>query len=357
MADQNFEEKTEQATPKKRQDARKKGMVAQSREIPSVMVLTGGICVLGAMGSWIICSLSSFMNSYFQGLALRTLNEDTIIEFFAQGLRQTGAILLPMMLVVLIAGIAGNILQIGFMFNTQSLSPKAAKLNPIKGMKKLFSIKSLVELIKSSFKIIIVGGVAYLMIRGDLETIPGMMLTDVNNILVFIGVASLKICLYTCLALIIVAALDYAFQKWEHEKNIKMSKHEIKEETKQREGDPIVKAKIKNIQREMSQRRMMESVPDADFIVTNPTTLAIALKYDQENMAAPKVIAKGAGLIAEKIKEIARNNDIPIIENKPVAQSIYKMVDIDDVIPAALYRAVAEILAYVYRLKSGLNNA
>ncbi len=352
MPQEKDQERTEQATPKRRRDARKKGQVAQSREIPSVMVLLSALGVLFFSGTYMFWRLSEFMTSIFQNLGTLELHRASVHAFLLEVVHQVFIILMPLMLFVLIAGIGANVLQIGFLFTSEALTPKLSKLNPITGMKKFLSLRSLTELLKSLFKILMVGFISYLMVKGELDTIPSLMQMGVVDILAFIGRVSFKIWLYTCLALILLAALDYAFQRWQHEKDLKMTKQEIKDETKQREGDPAVKARIRSIQLEMAKRRMMEAVPEADVVVTNPTSLAIALKYDAEAMMAPRVMAKGAGFIAERIKKIAMENDVPIMENRPLAQTLFKAAEIGDFIPVNLYRAVAEVLAYVYRLKT-----
>ncbi|MBW2169003.1 MAG: flagellar biosynthesis protein FlhB [Deltaproteobacteria bacterium] len=355
MPEGSNQEKTEPATPKRRQEAREKGQVAQSREISSTLVLLSGLGFFALSGSWMFLNLSEFMGGIFQNINSLRFDGSSVYPFLLEVLQRVFMILMPLMLLVLIAGIAANLLQVGFLFTGKPLVPKLSKLNPINGIKKLFSLRSLVELVKSVFKLLFVGGIAFLLLKGELETIPSLMQMGVGDILSFIGRVAFKIRFYTCLALIILAALDYAYQRWQHEKDLKMTKQEVKDELKQREGDPIVKAMIKIVEGEMSQRRMREMIPEADVVITNPTNLAIALKYTAEGMMAPRVIAKGAGFIAERIKEIAREKGIPIIENKPLAQTLFKVVGIGDFIPVNLYRAVAEILAYVYRLK-GMRN-
>jgi len=355
MPEGKDQEKTEPATPKRREDARKKGQTAISKEVSSVFILLSALGVLFFTGSWMFLSLSSFMRGIFQNIGSLRLQEDSINLFLVEVFRQFLSILTPLMTAVFIAGIAGNIIQVGFLFTGETLVPKLSKLNPVKGMKKFVSLKSLMELFKSLLKIMIVGGIAFLMVRGELENIPALMQTSVREIISFIGRVSFKICLYTCLVLIILAVLDYAFQRWQHEKSLKMTKQEVKDELKQREGDPAVKARIRRVQMEMARRRMMEAVPEATVVITNPTRLAVALKFDVKEMLAPCVVAKGAGFIAERIREIANLNNVPIVEHKHLAQTLFKAVEIGDLIPVELYRAVAEILAYVYRLKDMRN--
>ncbi|MCP4688204.1 MAG: flagellar biosynthesis protein FlhB, partial [Desulfobacterales bacterium] len=259
-------------------------------------------------------------------------------------------ILSPLMLAVMIAGVVGNVAQFGFLFTTDSLTPNLGKLNPVSGVKRLFSLKSLVELVKSVLKLLVVGLIAYLVLKGELDNIPGLMFLGVRDILDFIGDVSFDIILYVSLVLIILAVLDFSYQRWQHEKDMRMTKQEVKDEGKEREGDPQIKARIRSAQMELSRRRMMEKVPEADVVITNPTHYAVALQFNPKEMVAPRVVAKGSNLVAQKIKKIARENHVPVLEDKPLAQALYKAVDIDDFIPAELYRAVAEVLAYVYRL-------
>jgi flagellar biosynthetic protein FlhB len=218
-------------------------------------------------------------------------------------------------------------------------------------MKRFVSLKSLVELGKSIIKILFIGGIAYLILKSDLEEFPNLIQQEVGQIVVFIARVSLKLFFLVSLAMIVLAVLDYIYQRWQYEQDLKMTKQEVKDEFKQSQGDPKVKARIRGVQLEMARRRMMEAVPEADVVITNPTHLAIALKFDSREMIAPRVVAKGAGFVAQRIREIAEENRIPLVEEKPLAQALYKMVEIGDYIPAELYRAVAEVLAYVYRLK------
>jgi flagellar biosynthetic protein FlhB len=353
VPEQKDQDKTEPATPKRREDARKKGQVAQSREIPSAMILLSSMIVLFFSGSWMFLSMTDFMASVFRNICslnhLQTADPNALmLEIFKQIL----SVLMPLMLAVLIAGIAANLFQIGFLFTGAPLVPKLSKLNPLEGIKRLCSMRSLAELIKSIFKLLFVGSISFFMIKGEIVNIPSLIQLSIVDTLLFISKVSFKICFYTFLALLILSILDYTFQRWQHEKSLRMTKQEVKDEFKQREGDPAVKARIKSIQREMAQRRMMKSVPEADVIITNPTQLAIALKYDKETMMAPRVTAKGAGYIAERIKKISRENNIPLVEHKPLAQILFKVVEIGGFVPVNLYRAVAEVLAYVYRLKA-----
>jgi flagellar biosynthetic protein FlhB len=350
MAAENDQEKTEQATPKKRQEARKKGQIAQSREIPSVLVLLSGLSFFFFGGGWMFEQLTDIPRIIFQKLYFPVFTPETMHAFLFMLFKKLIFLLAPLMALVIIAGLGGNFLQNGFLVVEDFLTPKLSKLNPAKGIKRLVSVRSLAELVKSLFKVIIIGSIAYFMLRSELIHIPGLVAAPVMDILAFVGKVSLKLGFYTCMVLIVLAGIDLLFQRWQHERDLRMTKQEVKDEYKQREGDPTVRARIKAAQREMAMQRMMESVPDATVVITNPTHLAVALKFDK-SLYAPMVVAKGAGHVAAKIKEIATANDIPIMEQKPLARALFKDVEIGQFIPMDLYQAVAEILAYVYRLK------
>jgi flagellar biosynthetic protein FlhB len=352
MPESGGQERTEKATAKRREEARRKGQVAQSREIPSVLILITAMGVFYFAGSWMFWNITEVIGGVFE--RLDTLRLEAISDasaFSTEIFKRTFLILISFFVPVLIAGMAGNIGQIGLEFHGEPLRPKLKKLNPISGMKKFVSIKALVELVKSLFKVVVIGAIAYGVIKTEIVKFPGLMQQEVGDILIFIGKLAFKVFFFVCLALIILAVLDYIYQRWQHEQDLKMTKQQVKDERKQQEGDPRVKSRIRKVQMEMAARRMMEAVPEADVVITNPIHLAVALQFDAAKMVAPVVIAKGAGHLAERIKEIARNHQVPIIEDKPLAQALHKMVEIGEYIPVELYRTVAEVLAYVYRLK------
>jgi flagellar biosynthetic protein FlhB len=352
MPENTGQERTEQATPKKKQEARKKGQVAQSKEISSVMILMVSTAFFYFAGSWMFWNLSGIITAVYQNIdTLRFTDVTDASAFSVEILYKLLSVLLPFLLPIAIAGFVANIFQVGFQINSEAMTPKFSKLNPIAGVKRLLSLRSLVELGKSIIKIVFIGLIAYILVKSDMKVFPALIHQEVGQILIFIARASLKICFFVCLAMLVLAVLDYIYQHWQHEKDLKMTKQEVKDEQRQTYGDPKVKARIRGVQIEMARRRMMEAVPDADVVITNPTHLAIALKFDAQEMIAPRVLAKGAGFVAQHIREIAEENQIPIVEEKPLAQGLYKMVEIGDFIPADLYRAVAEVLAYVYRLK------
>ena len=352
MAETAGQEKTEKATSKKKEDARNKGQVAISREVSSAMVLLASLGFFYFGGSWMFWNLSEIITRVFQNLdtlQFNTINDASV--FSLEVLSRLLTILIPLLLPLAILGLAANILQVGFKFSTEAISPKFNKLNPISGMKRLVSLKAFVELAKSILKLLFIGTIAYILVKSDMEAFPLLIYQEVGQILIFIARVSLKISFFVCLALVVLAVLDFLYQRWQHEKDLKMTKQEVKDEQKQTHGDPKVKGRIRSMQLEMARRRMMEAVPEADVVITNPTHLAIAIKFSAEEMMAPVVLAKGAGHVAQRIKEIAAEHQVPLVEDKPLAQALFKMVELGDYIPAELYRAVAEVLAYVYRLK------
>jgi flagellar biosynthetic protein FlhB len=351
MPEKGDQEKTEKPTSKRIQEARKKGQVAKSPEVSSALILIGSLGVLVFAGAWMFWKLAEFMHGVFGNLGTINIQGDSATAFLLEVFEQIFILIMPLMGVLLIVGIGANLMQVGFLFTLEPFAPKLSKFNPISGMKNLVSLKSMVELLKSMLKILLIGAIAYAVLMGEIEMLPSLMAMSVGQILSFIGIASLKILLYVALAMLAMAVLDFVYQKWQYTKDLMMTKQEVKDEWKQSEGDPRIKGKIRQAQKEMAMRRMMQAVPDADVIITNPTHLAIALKYNAEEMVAPQVVAKGAAFVAERIKEIAQENGVPTVENKPLAQVLYKSCEIGESIPDTLYRAVAEILAYVYRLR------
>jgi flagellar biosynthetic protein FlhB len=258
----------------------------------------------------------------------------------------------PIAITLVIVSIVVNVVQGGgLVFSSEAMAPKLSKLDPISGVKKFVSKTALVDLLKSIFKVIILGYVGYITIKEEFGNIP--LLVDMAGwqAMTYMGGVVFKILIRTSWILIVLSVMDYFFKVYEHEENLKMTKEEVKEETKQSEGDPHVKSRIRSLQMDMARRRMMTEVPDADVVITNPTTFAVALKYDRDRASAPLVVAKGAGLIAERIKCIAKENKVPIVENKPLARTLYRLVNIGKEVPVELYHAVAEVLAYVFQLK------
>ncbi len=347
------EEKTEKATPKRRREAREKGQVLQSKEINSAIIIIASFLSLKIFGSFMLNKLLSFSNSfyedYFSNLDIFNIKDINILM-----MRVASIIVIavgPLTAIVLILGVSSSYLQIGFLFTTKTLEIKFSRLNPIEGFKRILSKRALVELFKSIFKIIVISYLVYLYAIKEIYNIFKLIDLNVESIATHIGNMVVNIGIRSGIALLVLAIFDYGYQWWDYEKNLKMSKQEIKEEFKQTEGNPQIKSKIKEKQRQMAMRRMMQDVPKADVIITNPTHFAIALKYDKETYGAPYVLAKGADLVAKNIKDIAKKHGVPTVENKPLAQTLYKTVEIGQIIPEELYQAVAEVLAYVYSLR------
>lgn len=352
MAEEQDQERNEEASPRRREEARKKGQVAKSREVVSVSVLLG--CVLffyfGAGG--MVRDLSALMARHLRESAVTPLAESSL-QGLVMGYAYEGfSLVFPFLLTVFIAALVANYLQVGFLYSSEAVQPRLSKISPLKGFKRLLGLRSLAELAKNIFKLLIVGSVAYWTVAGEIDSLMPLMDQSIWGILIYIGDIAFKIIIRTCWVLIVLAVLDYLYQRWEFERGLKMSKQEVKDEYKQTEGDPLLKGRIRRLQREMARRRMMGKVPKADVVITNPDHIAVALKYEPGKMGAPTVVAKGADLAAEKIKELARSNGVPVIENKPLARLLFKTVELDHAIPENLYKAVAEVLAYVYSLKN-----
>jgi flagellar biosynthetic protein FlhB len=351
LAESDFQEKTEKATPKKRAEARKKGRVAKSREINSLGVLLGGLATLCLFGSFMYNNITLVMRKGFAMVERPVFDVTEMAGLCERAVLDFIVIVLPIMSAVVMIAILSNVVQVGFLFSWESLKPNLDKFDVIKGLGRLVSKQSLMELFKSTAKLVIVGGIAYLTVKGEMDGLKELGRMEVGGIGLFILKVILKIFFRVCIAMLFLAAMDYGFQKWQFEQQLKMTKQEVKEEYKHTEGDPLIKSRIRKVQLEVARRRMMQEVPKADVVVTNPVHLAVAIKYDRAIMNAPRVIAKGAQFVAEKIKSIAREHNVPVVENKKLAQGLYKNVDVGDEVPLDFYQAVAEVLAYVYKIK------
>lgn len=350
MPESGFQEKTEQPTPKRREESKQKGRVAKSRELSSIAVLTGAVLYLFFQGRDKVLELGAIMKHTILYIPSLKGSHD-LVGYLLENAKQFLLLVLPVMLVLCVVAVLANYLQTGMIFSVEPLAPKASKINPISGLKRLFSKRSLVELAKSIAKLVIVGWAAASTLMGAFDRLMPLIYQETGQIMSLLGSEAMRVMIKCCWVITILAILDYFYQRWEHEQGLKMTKQEVKDEYKQTEGDPMVKSRIRSIQREMARRRMMEEVPKADVIITNPVHLAVALRYNPERMQAPTVTAKGAESLAERIKKLAREHDIPVIENRPLAQNLYHL-DLGQEIPAETYQAVAEILAYVYGLKN-----
>ena len=345
-------EKTEKATPKKRLDSRKKGQVLKSADVTSSIVLLFVFMFLFfAAGFMRDPFFTFFTHTFTEFMPIQTLDEDGTMIIYTTMLKEMAFILLPIMAVAVLAGLIGNLAQFGLLFTTETLKFDLKKIDPIKGLKRIFSIRALVELMKSLLKISFIGSVTTFLLVTNIEKVLGLAFKTPEDAMIVVGQLVALMGIVASFVLLFISILDYFYQKYDYEKNLKMSKQDIKDEYKNTEGDPIIKSRIKQRQREMAMRRMMQEVPQADVVITNPTHFAIALKYDDNQMDAPVVIAKGADFVAQKIKLIAKEHEIVMVENRPLARALYDDVEIGDRIPDEFFKTVAEILAYVYRIQ------
>ncbi|CRK80901.1 flagellar biosynthesis protein FlhB [Neobacillus massiliamazoniensis] len=341
-------EKTEKATPHKRREARKKGQVAKSAEVSSSLTLLLCFAFFMIAGKSIVEGCMEIYRRCFQEYMLWDISYHSLQLMFKQILWEAAKLLGPFFAIVLVVGLFANFLQVGFNFNIGLLKMNFGKLNPIQGAKNIFSIRSLVELVKALLKITITSGIAFAVIWNQKTELFSIGQKSIYDAARLIGSLILQLGLTVAGCLVVLAAADFFYQRFEFEKKLRMSKQEIKEEYKKMEGDPVVKGKRRAQQRKLSMSRMMQELPKADVVITNPTHFAVAIRYDVESMDAPEVIAKGKDHIALKIKEIAAENKIMTVENKPLARALFASVEIGDTIPEELFNAVAEILAYVY---------
>jgi len=349
------QEKTEQATPKRLEEARQKGQVAKSTDLIGALCLLGVVMLLLGVKDGFISDFQRFFTGHFLGLGssygiefnpLYTLTNSamfilkTVAPFFAVGL-----------VIVLIA----NLAQVGFLFTAQGLAPKPGLFNPIKGLERMFSRRSMVELVKNLLKFTIIGGTAYILIRNNLEELLVLFYTSPLGIFHIVVSFIIKIAIWAGLAYLVLALFDTWFQRFEYQKSLRMSKQEVKDEFKQMEGDQLIRQRRKELHRNMSMNRIAAEVPEATVVITNPTHYAVALRYEQKEMSAPLLIAKGTGPYAAYIKKLAAKHKVPVIENKDLARFIYDNVELDHEIPMEIYQAVAQVLAMVYKLKAKEN--
>ncbi|MCR9175315.1 MAG: flagellar biosynthesis protein FlhB [Alphaproteobacteria bacterium] len=351
MSEQDDASKTEEPTPKKLQDARNKGQIPQSKEIGSF-----GVLVAFAVA---VAVLAPFSASMTHG-RLKTLMEQS--GTISLDIGNTGDVLMSTVLSVLlyfspifatfiVVALAVQLGQVGFLLSAEPIIPKLSKISPIAGVKRLVSVKSLVEFLKGLAKMGVVGLVAYIAAAPEFDRLEAMIQLDVVDILLEVQVMVIRILLGVLIVLFMIAALDYAYQTYEHIKQNRMTRQEVRDEHKQAEGDPHVKARLRQIRADRARQRMMASVPKADVVITNPTHFAIALSYNEDEMVAPVVVAKGADDVAFRIREVANDHGVPIVENKPLAQALFATVEIDQQIPPEHYQAVAQVISYVYKLK------
>lgn len=353
-------EKTEEATSRRRTKERERGNVSKSRDMDSALVMVASIALLGVLGKGMYNNIQGMMRETFSHLDYSNIDVSNVMGLILPYFKYLAMIVLPFFVLLAIAAVFIIRLDVGHVFalekakfNLENLSPRRMLQNA-KRIFNPFEPRSLVEFAKSILKIVVVAACGYSAInsrKGDLLGLVGLEVPIAINIVISILI---NMIINMCLAMLVLGYLDKKYQNYEYEKSIKMTKQEVKDEHKDTEGDPKIKAKIKSIQMQMARQRMMSSVPAADVVVTNPTHYAVAIKYDKTKAPAPMVVAKGVDYLAFQIREIAKENNVPIVENRPVARALYNTVPIDGMIPSDLYVAVAEILAYVYRQKNNL---
>jgi len=351
MPERGDAERTEEATPRRRQKAREEGNVPKSRELSTAVIFLISVIFLYFYTPYLIESFSKFIKHTLSKTNY-IITKNSTIELFNFTFQYYLKVLIPFFALLITVGLLVNVAQFGFLVSPKALEPKWDRLNPINGLKNLFSKRSLVELVKSLFKIFVVGFVAYLIVKGKIDQILVLADSDPFSSLVFLGKLVFELCFKIGLLILLMAILDFFYQKWQYEQDLKMTKQEVKEEFKQMEGDPLIRQRIRSMQREMARKRMMEEVPKADVVITNPIHYAVALKYDANKNKAPIVVAKGQRLMALKIKEIAKEHGVFIHEDPPLARTLFSQVDIGEEIPENLYKAIAEILAIVYKMKN-----
>ena len=344
-------EKTERATPKKRKEAREKGQVAHSQEVVSAIALVVCISLFLLLGSFFWNRIVGLFSDTLLHRLNMDVTEGNVMAMFSRYAMEMLLVLAPIFLGAIVVAFAANYFQFGWLFTTEPLKFKLQPLNPINGFKRMFSSRSLVELLKSMLKLLAISLVLYFVLWSERDRVMALAQVPVQEIFSFTGDLTVRVSLLVGAVLLVMAVGDYYYQKHSYEKSLRMSKQDIKDEFKNTEGDPKVKARIRERQRRMAIMRMMQEVPKADVIITNPTHFAVALQYDGTKMDAPRVVAKGQDYLALRIREIARAHDVVTMENKPLARALYERTEIGDTIPADLFQAVAEVLAYVYRLK------
>jgi flagellar biosynthetic protein FlhB len=353
MAESDGQDKSEQPSEKKLHEGRDKGQVAKSVEINSLAIFSSGLIFIYFSRNTIGNKLSSFAIKVFSNLDKMDVSPLIITNFLRDSAIFFFAAIAPVILVIMAAGLISNISQVGFNFSMKALAPKFQKMNPLANIKKIFfSSRSFVEVLKSLVKLTIIGFFSYSVLVEFSLSATRLIEFTISEILSFMVETAFTLVWKIMLVFTLIALVDFLFQKFKFMKDMKMTKQEVKEESKSSEGDPLIKSRIRKLQYQMARRRMISEVPKADVIITNPTHFAVAIKYDMQNDSAPKVVAKGVDELAFRIKSVALKNNIPVHEDKLLARALYKLCDVGDRIPQDLFKAVAKILAYIYKMKT-----
>lgn len=344
------QERTEKATPKKREDARKKGQIARGSELPTAFSFLGALFALNFLSQFILSEIGNYVIALGEKVTItQAYTAVDVHTIFLEAVKILTFIALPIIIIGLAAGIAGSVAQTGFMITPEALKPKAEKFNPVSNIKRVFGLDSIVNLSKSFIKLIFFAIVSYGVLAPMIINAPTLVNAPIATIGYKLGETLYALALRYALVMVVLAIADYAYAYYKHEKSLRMSKQEVRDEFKQIEGDPLIKSQRKNAARNLVQKRSLAEVPTASVVVTNPTHFAVALRYNREQDAAPVVVAKGADFLAKQIREIAGENKIPLIENPPLARALYKVVEPNQMVPMEFFGAVAEILAYVYQ--------
>ena len=357
MADEGYQDRTEEPTPKRRSEAREKGQVARSRDLSASLVLVTGLVVLAFWGSSMGTRSAALVRFALEGLRPGLVTPAHLPALFLTYALVLGQLLAPVWLVLVVTAILANFLQGGWIFSFGRVTPDLTRIQLLGGLKRLFSGGSLVELAKSLAKVSFIGLVVYSFFKSRLMDLFPLVQQDAGQLLSLLKSTSFQISGRVVFLLLILGILDYFYQRYKFDKSLRMTKQEVKDEMRQSEGDPRVKARLKSLMRQLASRRMMAAVPQADVVVTNPTHLAVALRYDSSTMVAPQVVAKGRGFVALRIMALAQEAGVPRVENRELARSLFRSVEVGGTIPTSLYRAAAEVLAYIYSLKAASGGA
>lgn len=350
MAEESDLEKTEPASPRRLEKAREEGQVARSRELVTFVMLTTGMSGLWIMGDMIGSHFDSALRNGLQFDRASAFDPSYMMVQAGTAVLHALQALMPLLAMMLVAALVAPMMLGGWLFSTQSLAPNFSKMNPVAGIGRMFSANALAELVKTIVKSLLVGGVAWWVISGNLQVIMALMSEPVRAALPHTLKVVAMSCALIVASLLLVVAIDVPYQLWSHFRKLRMSREDLKNEHKESDGDPQVKAQIRRQQQQMAKRRMMAEVPKADIIVTNPTHFAVALKYSDKDMRAPRVVAKGTDLVALRIRTLAEENRIPVLEAPPLTRALYRHTKLGSEIPVALYAAVAEVLAWAYQL-------
>ncbi len=351
MAEEFDGEKTEEPSQHRIEEFRKRGEVASSRELTGILVLAGSLLTLGLSMTFILEEMSTFMEWLYKLDVATAFGEKALKTITTKTMMTAVKCAAPVALSALCIGVIAQVAQVGFLFAPEVIEMKFERLDPIGGMKKIFSLNALVETIKGLIKFTLIIAIVYVLLRKDIFSYTGFLEMEVFQSYSHAKMLLFKVAFSLILGLGVVAILDFAYVKFTYHQKLKQTKQELKQESKEQEGNPEIKQRIRQIQREMSRKRMMKDVKTADVIVTNPTHISVALKYDSNNMVSPQVIAKGADFLAMRIRELAKENGVPVVENVQLARTLYKTVKVGQPVPRNLYKAVAEVLAFVYKLK------